>query len=188
MSALIPILIAAGMSFMALAALGLGKAKPTDAGAATFIIGFYMALISLFFAWFTIDPGTSAQLQGAYGALAGLSLTFPMIYMIAGYSNMKGYEIKGSGWGCIFFGLVWLAAGIFFWTVPSWSSPLALLYGIPQWFMGLMAVSWAWAFFTVPLLAFGKISAKLFGWTFLIETWYTLFIPSMLLIFNGVLP
>lgn len=167
------------LCFIALGMMGLGKGKADGAGTVFYLVGIVdgilgFALLILSLHGFIVGALPEAAAAGNI-ATAFLVIIFAFTWLVAGIINMRGYDLMPLGNACILMGLfMFVYAGIFA-QARAW------------WFL-VDVVSWAWAFWSVTLASHGKIGLKVVGWTFLIQAFYTLWIPAAILLLGIPLP
>ena len=168
-----------GYAFIVLGLLGLGKGKADGAGTAFLTVGIVNGILSfviLGLSLFGFITGKLTEGDAAFNIfIALLVLIFAYTWANAGVVNIKVFDLKPLGNAAILMGMTMIAFGVIF----------ARLGAI---WLAVNVFSWAWAFWSVTLASYEKISLKVVGWTFLIQAFYTLWIPGTILFFQGALP
>lgn len=168
-----------GLAFIALGMMGLGKGKGDGAGAVFYLVGIINGILGftlLALSLYGFIGGVLPQADAAGNiATAFLVIIFAFTWLAAGVINIRGYDLMPLGNACILSGLFMFVYAAIFAQEGAW------------WLL-INVVSWAWAFWSVTLASHGKISLKLVGWTFLIEAFYTLWIPAAILLLGMPLP
>lgn len=162
----------------------LGRGGLKDAGPIFLVSGGLDGIIALILLTLSLggvlSGGLTSPVGGAFIAIAFLVLIFAVTWVAAGVVAMKGYDAAPLGSLGIFFGVAMIPFAVFL-----WSNPL----GFGQTWLTVNAISWVWVFFTLPLaFLFKVISPKVAGWSFLIQAWYTLWIPAAIIILGYTLP
>ncbi|MFQ5875821.1 MAG: AmiS/UreI family transporter [Dehalococcoidia bacterium] len=163
-----------GLNFFVLGMVLLGYGQLKDAGPIFLFAGGINGLIAL-----NVFSANLAAGEGDFVIVAFLLLIFAITWLAAGVVAMMGGDVVPIGSLGIFFGLAMIpfAAFLLQSEVPA------------RIWLTVNVISWIWVFFTLPLaFVFKKISAKIAGWSFLIQAFYTLWIPSALLIAGVAIP
>jgi hypothetical protein len=168
-----------GLAFITLGMMGLGKGKADGAGTVFYIVGIVngilgFALLGLSLNGFIVGALHEGDAAGNI-ATALLVMIFAFTWLAAGIINMRGYDLMPLGNACILMGLFMFVYAAIFAQSRAW------------WLL-IDVLSWAWAFWSVTLASHGKIGLKIVGWTFLIQAFYTLWIPSAILLLGMPLP
>jgi hypothetical protein len=168
-----------GLAFIALGMMGLGKGKADGAGTVFYFVGIINGILGFVLLALSLNGFISGTLHEGIAAgniaTAFLVMIFAFTWLAAGIINMRGYDLMPLGNACILMGLfMFVYAAIF-----AQSS---------AWWLLIDVLSWAWAFWSVTLASHGKIGLKIVGWTFLIQAFYTLWIPAAILLLGMPLP
>ena len=153
-----------GIAFFVFGLACLGKGPLKEAGVIFTLVGSINAILSLYL---ISQPGL--QFPG------GLAIFFSLAFLVAGWNCLKEYGLVPFG-NMAVFGAIWVAL----YSVSFWSQG-AIVFG-------LATALWVWALVAGFLLAYGKISIKVVGWTFLIEAFITLLYPAWFLLTKLPLP
>jgi len=168
-----------GLSFIVLGMMGLGKGKADGAGTVFCNVGIIDGILGFALLISSLNGFISGALPEATAAsniaTAFLVLIFAFTWAAAGIINLRGYDLMPLGNAGILMGAFMLVYAVVFAHPGTW------------WFF-VDVVSWAWAFWSVTLASYGKIGLKTVGWTFLIEAFYTLWIPAAILLLGLPLP
>lgn len=173
-----------GVNFFVLGMVLLGRGGLKDAGPiflASGGINGILALILLIFAMNGFFTGAlSSTAAGPLMTVAFVVLIFTITWLAAGVVAMKGYDAAPLGSLGIFFGITMIPVAVFLWGNPL---------GFGQYWLTMNAILWIWVFFTLPLaFLFKVISTKVAGWSFLAESFITLWIPAALILVGITLP
>ncbi|MFQ5907518.1 MAG: AmiS/UreI family transporter [Thermoplasmata archaeon] len=164
-----------GVNFFVLGMVLLGYGELKDAGPIFLAAGGINGIIAL-----VLFNEQFAAGSGTFVIVAFLLLVFAITWLAAGTVAIMGAGAKPIGSLGIFFGLAMIPFAVFLvqgQDVPSWG------------WLTINVVSWIWVFFTLPLaFVFNVISAKVAGWSFIIQAFYTLWIPAALLMAGVVAP
>ncbi len=168
-----------GLAFIVLGMMGLGKGKANGAGVVFYLVGIVTGILGfglLVVSLYGFVAGTLPEAAAAGNiATAFLVFIFAFTWLAAGMINMQGYDLMPLGNAAILMGLFMFVYAAIFAQARAW------------WLL-VDVVSWAWAFWSVTLASHGKISLKIVGWTFLIQAFYTLWIPAAILLLGIPLP
>ncbi|MFQ6012071.1 MAG: AmiS/UreI family transporter [Thermoplasmata archaeon] len=163
-----------GVNFFVLGMVLLGYGELKDAGPIFLAAGGINGLIAL-----SVFNANLTAAVGDFVIVAFLLLVFAVTWLAAGLVAIMGAGVKPIGSLGLFFGLAMIpfAAFLVQADLPS------------RIWLTVSVVSWIWVFFTLPLaFVFEKISAKTAGWSFIIQAFYTLWIPAALLTAGVVIP
>ncbi|MCL0030210.1 hypothetical protein M1M93_00725 [Thermodesulfovibrionales bacterium] len=148
----------------------LGKAEPKGAGLMGIVVGGGI-IISCFVNAIVFGDTVTGGLVVPYG----------LLYIIIGYSLMAGLSDLRSA-GMVSLATAFLSAiYAIIWFVGTPLIPAAPYFGFA-------AVGYTIITFMIFLLGFGKISAKIVGWSLLIWVPFGLWIPAFGLLVLGELP
>lgn len=169
-----------GVNFFVLGMVLLGRGRLKDAGPIFLVSGALDGIIALILLTLSLGGVLSGGLTSLVGGdlivIAFLVLIFAVTWVAAGIVAISGYDAAPLGSLGIFFGITMIPFAVF-------------LFSTDRLWLTVNAVSWVWAFFTLPLaFLFKKISPKVAGWTFLIQAWYTLWIPAAVILLGFILP
>lgn len=158
-----------GLSFITLGAMALGKGEAEGAAPVFSMVGVIEAVLGFII--------LAANLGNAvYISVALLILIFAFTWIVAGYVNARDLGLMPLGNASILSGLMMLGFAAFF-TINS------ELFTAAGWiWLTVNVLSWAWAFWSVTLVSYERIDFSVVGWTFLVEAFYTLWIPAVLLL------
>lgn len=164
-----------GLNFFVFGMVLLGRGELKDAGPIFLAAGGINALIAL-----TVFNTQFAAGSGEFVIIAFLLLIFAITWLAAGVIAIMGLGVKPVGSLGLFFGLAMIPFAVFVIQagaeVPIW-----------QW-LTINIISWIWVFFTLPLaFLWNVISPKVAGWSFVIQAFYTLWLPAALLIMGVVI-
>ncbi len=160
-----------GLNFFVLGMVLLGRGELKDAGPIFLAAGGINALIALT----VFNANLGPEGLGEFVIIAFLLLVFAITWLSAGLVAIMGLGVKPIGSLGLFFGLAMIPFAVFVIqdggaVVPIW-----------QW-LTINIISWSWVFFTLPLaFLFNVISPKVAGWSFVIQAFYTLWLPAALL-------
>jgi len=104
-----------------------------------------------------------------------LVLIFAFTWLSAGIAYLKNQDLVPLGNASIFMAAFMLVFAAFYALNGSW-------------YLFANGISWAWAFSSITLASYEKLSSKVVGWTFIIEAIYTWWIPEAILLLGGQLP
>jgi hypothetical protein len=143
----------------------------------------FVGIINSIVAFILLGSSLTASFGGALAggsaafniAVSLLVLIFAFTWMAAGLINLKGYDIMPLGNAGIFMGAFMLVYAVLFAMYGAW------------WFFANV-ISWAWAFWSVTLLSYGRVKLNIVGWTFVAEAIYTLWVPAAILLLGIPLP
>lgn len=173
-----------GVNFFVLGMVLLGRGGLKDAGPIFLVSGALDGIIALILLTLSLggvlSGGLASPVGGGLIVIAFLVLIFAVTWVAAGIVAIRGYDAAPLGSLGIFFGITMIPFAVFLWSDPL---------GFGQIWLTVNAISWLWVFFTLPLaFLFKKISPKVAGWSFLIQAWYTLWIPAAIIILGYTLP
>ena len=168
-----------GLAFITLGMMGLGKGKADGAGTVFLFVGIINGILGFVLLTLSLNGFIFGVLDEASAAgnisTALLVLIFAITWLAAGVINLRGYDLMPLGNAGILMGLFMLVYAVVFAQGGAW------------WLL-VNVISWAWAFWSVTLASYGKLSLKAVGWTFLVQAFYTLWIPATLLLLGIPLP
>ncbi len=163
-----------GVNFSVLGMVLLGYGQLKDAGPVFLFAGGVNGIIGLI----AFNANLAAG-EGDFVIVAFLVLVFALAWLAAGVVAITGSDAAPLGSLGIFFGLAMIlfAAFLLQSEVPG------------RIWLTANVISWIWVFFTLPLaFLFKKIDAKVVGWSFLIQAFYTLWIPAAILTAGFAIP
>ncbi len=164
-----------GVNFFVLGMVLLGYGELKDAGPIFLVAGGINGLIAL-----NVFNSNLAAGLGDFIIVAFLVLVFAVTWLAAGIIAILGHDVVPLSSLGIFFGLAMIPFAAFLAQAEDLPSRVWLTVNV---------VSWIWVFFTLPLaFIFKWISPKIAGWSFLIQAFYTLWIPAALLIAGVSIP
>lgn len=164
-----------GLSFITLGGMGLGKGDPKGAAGIFTLVGIINGILG-----FIILSTNLAS--PVYISISLLVMIFALTWVVAGIVNAHDYDLMPLGNASILSGLMMLGFAAFFISLGL----NGVLTTIGSAWLTICVLSWAWAFWSVTLASHGKIELPVVGWTFLIQAFYTLWIPAVLLL-TGVI-
>lgn len=170
---LVYVLFFFSLPFIALGMVGLGRGKPEAAGVVYTVVGLFEGIIG--FVIIVANLGSPIFIS-----VGTLILIFAFTWLTAGIISLRGYDLVPLGNACICSGIMMLAYAAFLVINRGLYSPIGLAWLLVN------ILSWAWAFWSVTLAAYGKIKLHIVGWTFLSQAFYTLLIPAALLLMGVV--
>lgn len=173
-----------GVNFFVLGMVLLGRGGLKDAGPIFLAAGATNGIIALILLALTLNGVLTGGIPSAAGggliAIAFLVLIFVVTWIAAGLVAVRGYDAAPLGSLGIFCGIAMIPFAVFLWGNPL---------GFGQVWLTVNAISWIWVFFTLPLaFLFKTISPKVAGWSFLVQAWYTLWIPAAIILVGLKLP
>lgn len=148
----------------------LGKGEPKGAGLMGIVVG-SLVIIGCFVNAIAFDDPV----------IGGLVIPHGLLYIIVGYSLMAGMtDLRSAGAVSLAVALISTIYAVI-WFVGAPLIPAAPYFGFA-------AVGYAILTFMIFLLGFGKISAKVVGWSLLVFVPFGLWIPAFGLFIAGWLP
>ncbi|MDH5695799.1 MAG: AmiS/UreI family transporter [Dehalococcoidia bacterium] len=168
-----------GVVFLVNGFFGLGKIEPKGTGVVSLACGtinVIFAFILIFLGILTFWLGQIPETAAVVAIVTGLLIFhFGIPCFTFSTSLIWGLDLKAAAVAAIFIGPFTLV------YVPVFVS-LGML-----WFAA-NCVLWSWAIFSLVLMAYGKASPKVVGWTFIIESVVTCFVPGTILLLGYTLP
>jgi len=162
-----------GAPFFVLGLVLLGRGALRDAGPIFLACGGLNGILGLFLLFLSLQAGGGVGI-----AIASLVLIFATTWVSAGIVAMRGYDAAPLGSLGLFYGITMVPFAVFLWQDPL---------GFGRIWLTMNAILWLWVFFTLPLaFLFKVISAKVAGWSFLVEAFITLWIPAAIIIIGSV--
>lgn len=168
-----------GVVFLVNGFFGLGKADPKGTGMVSLaggtingIFAFILIFLGALTFWLGMIPEPAAVVLIVVGLLI---FHFAIPCWTVGPALLWGHDLKAAAVAAIFIGAFILAY-----------IPIFLSLGM-VWF-AINCLLWSWVIFSLVLVAFGKANIKVMGWTFLIESVVTCFIPGIILFLGYPLP
>lgn len=162
-----------GVNFFVLGMVLLGRGALRDAGPIFLACGGLNGILALILLTVSLQAGSGGGI-----AIALLVLIFATTWVSAGIVAMRGYDAAPLGSLGIFYGITMIPFAVFLWQNPL---------GFGQVWLTMNAILWLWVFFTLPLaFLFKTISAKVAGWSFLVEAFITLWIPAAIILVGSV--
>ncbi len=161
------------VAFFSLGMSGLGHGKPEGVGTVFLFVGIITGIL----AFIIINANLDNPVKISVGLLL---LMVALTILAAGIIKLRGYDLVPAANAYILSGLMMVAFAVFFVINREIFSTIGWVW------LTINCLSWAWVHWTVTLRAYGKISPPALGWTFIIQAFYTLFIPAVLLL-TGVI-
>jgi hypothetical protein len=161
------------LAFFALGLMALGKGKPEGVGTVATVAGIIEAILGFIIIYTNLD-------SPIFISVGLLILIFAFTWVAAGIVNLRGYDLVPTGNTCIVSGLMMLPFAAFFVINREAFSTIGWVW------LTINSLSWAWVLWSVALAVYGKITFRVVGWTFAIQTVYTLVLPAALLL-TGVI-
>lgn len=173
-------LLFCGIVFFVVGLIGLGYGKMKDGGPIFLLVGVVNGITALSLLYGSISLGLQGVVPdataGIFITVAAFLLLFSLTFTTLGYVCIKEIDFKPFGNFCLLGGITMIPYAYFVYAV---------LGGI---WLTVSVISWLWAFLCTTLVAYEKASFRILGWTFLIEAFYTLWVPASLLIVGIPLP
>lgn len=162
-----------GLPFIATGLIGLGKGDMQGAGSIFTITGIINGIIGfiLIVAWGLTNP--------VFFSIGFLIMIFALTWSAAGFIFAYGQDLRGLGNASILCGLMMLAFAAFFVLNRDIFSTIGWVW------LTVNVLSWTWAFWSITLVSHEKVGLPVVGWTFTIQTFYTLWIPAALLLVDA---
>lgn len=168
-----------GLSFITMGGMALGKGDPKGAAGVFTLVGIINGILGFIILGAFGLVGPTAPIYASVGLLV---LIFAFTWIVAGIVNAHDYDLMPLGNASILSGLMMLGFAAFFISLGL----EGVFTTIGSAWLTICVLSWAWAFWSVTLASHGKIELPVVGWTFLIQAFYTLWIPAVLLL-TGVI-
>jgi|GEM_PF-5725295 len=162
-----------GLAFITFAMMALGKGKAEGAGTVFIFVGAINAILGFMLLWANLANPVLIS-------VAFLVLIFAFTWLAAGIINIRGYDLMPLGNASILSGLMMLAFAVFFIINGAAFSTVGLVWLV------INALSWAFTFWSITLVTYGKMKLATAGKAAFIMAFYTLWIPAALLL-TGVI-
>ena len=120
--------------------------------------------------------GIVEEAMASFYILTGLLIFhFGIPAITVGWANLRDIDLKGMA-------IATLYIGIFIWVYV----PFYIMLNM-YWF-AINCASWSWVILLFVLVVYEKVKPAVMGWTFIIESIYTTFIPAAILMLGLPLP
>ncbi len=168
-----------GVCFYTFGAMKLGKGKPDGAGTVFFFCGVVNAIVLAILEIFSIHQYFEHAISYKELIIRTAVVIFNYIYVFVWTSGgiicMKGQDTLPHCNAALMVGLIMIPYVIQF---ARWG----------MYYPAVMAASFAWANWSTVLEAYGKLGPKPVGWTFIVESFYALWVPAAIFILGLPLP
>ena len=108
-------------------------------------------------------------------------IIFAFTWLAAGYINVNKYDLVPLGNANILSGLMMLAFAAFF----AYLGLEGVLSAVGSAWLTVNCLSWMGAFWAVTLVTYGKMKLPAAGWVAIVQAFYTLWIPTALLLIGA---
>ncbi len=168
-----------GVCFFTFGAMKLGKGKPDGAGSVFFFCGAVNAIVLAILEAWSVHLYSKGLITMHDLIVRTTVVIFNYIYVFvwtsAGIICAKGQDTMPHCNAALMVGLIMVPYVIQF---ARWG----------MYYPAVMAASFAWANWSTVLEAYGKLGPKPVGWTFIIESFYALWVPAAIFILGLPFP